>query len=74
MRFLELFFRKRKPLSYKAAINKKITSDGTGIGLYTAKKICDIHNGTISVREVYDPQKKVNNFVIDIGLMKTYNI
>ncbi len=53
---------------------RSVTQEGLGIGLYTAKRICEIHDGTIRVREEYDSQKKVNNFIIDIELKKAYNI
>ena len=51
-----------------------MTEEGLGIGLYTAKRICEIHDGNISATEKYDFQKNVNNFIIDIQLNKSYNI
>lgn len=53
---------------------RRLTQEGLGIGLYTAAKICKIHDGTIQAREEYDSRKKVNNFIIDIQLKKAYNI
>jgi len=53
---------------------RRLTEEGLGIGLYTAKKICEVHNGTINIREMYDSQKNVNNFIVDIELNKAYNI
>ena len=53
---------------------RKMTDDGLGIGLYTAKRICEIHNGTISVTEEKNTLKNVSNFIMDIQLEKEYTI
>ena len=59
---------------YRGENAKQMTEEGLGIGLYTAKRICEIHDGNISATEKYDFQKNVNNFIIDIQLNKSYNI
>lgn len=50
---------------------QRCTSEGLGIGLYTAKKICDLHNASIIINEEID---KVGNniFGIDILMKKEY--
>ncbi len=57
---------------------QSITDEGLGIGLYTAKKICDLHNGTISVRNESDNSLHTghnkSSFIMDIHLSKEYNI
>ena len=50
------------------------TSDGMGIGLYTAKRICQLHNATISAHEENSSNFKNNIFVIDIVINKEYTI
>lgn len=50
----------------------KCTTEGLGIGLYTAKKICELHQATIEVSERVDNHGN-NNFVIDITINKEYN-
>lgn len=55
---------------YRGENAKKMTSEGLGIGLYTAKKICDIHNAKINVYEEYNSLKNVNNFVVDVQFDK----
>ena len=49
---------------------KKCTSEGLGIGLYTAKKICDLHNATIEASEEMESTEK-NKFIIDIYIKKS---
>ena len=44
------------------------TSEGSGIGLYTAYKICELHNATI---QAFNEKDK---FVIDVKINKEYNI
>lgn len=63
---------------------RKLTDEGLGIGLYTAKKICDLHNGTIEVHQEPIPRFYPGNckefdtnkclFVMDIRLNKEYTI
>ena len=63
---------------------RKVTDEGLGIGLYTAKKICDLHNGSIEAYEKPIPNSYPGNrkdfdqnkclFVMDIRLNKEYNI
>lgn len=48
---------------------KERTSEGLGIGLYTAKKICDLHNATINISQEKGKEGK-NRFVIDIRIEK----
>lgn len=48
---------------------QRTTSEGLGIGLYTAKKICDLHNATINVSEKQGNNEKMY-FVIDIRVKK----
>ena len=63
---------------------RKVTDEGLGIGLYTAKKICDLHNSSIEAYEKSIPNSYPGNrkdfdknkclFVMDIQLNKEYNI
>lgn len=48
---------------------RKRTTEGLGIGLYTAKKICDLHNATIQASEEQKSDGK-SSFVIDIRIEK----
>ena len=54
---------------YRGENAKDFTNDGLGIGLYTAKKICELHKGVIEVHENEDNNGK-NHFIIDITLNK----
>lgn len=60
----KIFFR-----GFRGENAKKCTAEGLGIGLYTAKKICDLHNASITVNEKKENNGK-NNFIIDIIMKK----
>lgn len=53
---------------YRGVQAQKMTSEGMGIGLYTAKKICDIHNAAICVEENEDEVKHIHQFIIKVKI------
>ncbi|EJT6166369.1 sensor histidine kinase [Clostridium perfringens] len=60
---LSIFDRK-----YRGKYSKKYSNDGSGIGLYLAKKICDANDLTIDVDSIYD--EEIRGKKLDEGLFK----